>query len=65
MYDDGSPWVLRGSTIRAYLRDRYDPTIPKLCPDPFQDKLRVFKIRITVKKNPFFIVGRFKFEFEF
>ena len=28
---------LIAGTIQAYLRDRYDPTIPKLCPDPFQD----------------------------
>ena len=48
-YDDGSPWVLRCSTIQAYPRDRYDPRISKLCADPFQDTKQIFKIRITVK----------------
>ena len=36
-YDDGSPRVLGCGTIQAYPHDWYDPTIPKLCADPFHD----------------------------
>ena len=34
---EGGAVGVRCSTIQAYLRDRHDPTIPKLCADPFHD----------------------------